>query len=326
MKKLRSAAAAAISAMLIGCASVMNASAADELMLGDINNDAAINSKDASLMLSEYARTSTGKAPTFDEKQKNAADANDDGKIDSKDASLTLSYYAYIATGGDMTFPDYIINPPVRHSVYYVEGCSQDDMVKYFTEVVNDAEYSNAQGMSSLVQKWDKPIKYYIHLPYGTPTDKDRQVIEETCKNLNSLRNFPGISETKNKDDADIFIFFSDKNTFYNMMGESINYEPADGAVQYFFNKSNIITNAMIGIRNDSTQEIRNSVIVEEFVNGLGLSDTYLRRDSILYQYTSDATSPSDIDYAIIDMLYHSSIKPGMTAKQCEDAIRRIYY
>lgn len=76
--------------------------------LGDVDNDGAVNSSDASMVLAEYARTATGNASSFDKNETLAADVNKDGTVDSSDASSILSYYAYAATGGDMSFYEYI--------------------------------------------------------------------------------------------------------------------------------------------------------------------------------------------------------------------------
>ncbi|MBE6862818.1 MAG: hypothetical protein E7497_08000 [Ruminococcus sp.] len=76
--------------------------------LGDVDNDDAVNSSDASMVLTEYALTATGHTPTFDKNETLAADVNEDGSVDSSDASTILSYYAYTATGGTESLLDYL--------------------------------------------------------------------------------------------------------------------------------------------------------------------------------------------------------------------------
>lgn len=72
-----------------------------DYLLGDVNNDGLIDSNDASLILSEYAVTSTGGQRTFDDITQKVADTNFDNLSDSSDASNILSYYAYAATAQD---------------------------------------------------------------------------------------------------------------------------------------------------------------------------------------------------------------------------------
>lgn len=77
-------------------------------MFGDVDDDGAINSSDASLVLREYALIATGGAPTFTKVQKIVADVNADGVFDSSDASGILAYYAYTATGGTDTLKRFL--------------------------------------------------------------------------------------------------------------------------------------------------------------------------------------------------------------------------
>ncbi|WP_028519583.1 dockerin type I domain-containing protein [Ruminococcus flavefaciens] len=82
-----------------------------EYPLGDVNADGFINSVDASNVLAEYARLSTGdRIGYFKDSRKKAADVNKDGSTDAVDASQILSYYAYAATahGESMSIEEYL--------------------------------------------------------------------------------------------------------------------------------------------------------------------------------------------------------------------------
>ncbi len=72
----------------------------NSVVLGDVNGDNTVDASDASLILTEYALTSTGGKATFDSRQNAAADVNKDKLINSSDASKVLGYYAEISTGG----------------------------------------------------------------------------------------------------------------------------------------------------------------------------------------------------------------------------------
>ena len=69
-----------------------------EYALGDVDGNKTINAVDASYVLEDYARTSTGKSSNFNDAQKKAADVNNDKNINAVDASYILSYYAYAST------------------------------------------------------------------------------------------------------------------------------------------------------------------------------------------------------------------------------------
>ncbi len=69
-------------------------------LIGDVNNDGAIDACDASWVLAYYADESTGKHHNNVSIQlKDVADVNHDGSIDACDASEILAFYAATSTG-----------------------------------------------------------------------------------------------------------------------------------------------------------------------------------------------------------------------------------
>lgn len=67
---------------------------------GDVNNDETTDAADASDVLAEYAKISTGSPATFTKKQLIIGDLNGDEIVDSSDASEILAIYAKNSTGG----------------------------------------------------------------------------------------------------------------------------------------------------------------------------------------------------------------------------------
>ncbi len=69
-----------------------------KVLYGDANEDGVVDGRDASLVLTEYAKISTSSPASFSESQTIRADVNFDDIIDARDASMILSYYAYLST------------------------------------------------------------------------------------------------------------------------------------------------------------------------------------------------------------------------------------
>ena len=68
-----------------------------------------MDSVDASMILAEYARISSGNGTrSFNSEQTKYADVNGDDLIDSVDASLVLSYYSTISNGKEISITDFI--------------------------------------------------------------------------------------------------------------------------------------------------------------------------------------------------------------------------
>lgn len=62
-------------------------------LIRDVNFDGLVDGRDASAVLTEYARISVGNEPLFTETQRYVADANGDGIITATDATDILTYY-----------------------------------------------------------------------------------------------------------------------------------------------------------------------------------------------------------------------------------------
>jgi len=209
------------------------------------------------------------------------------------------------------------------HSPLYIEGVTVEKMIEYFNEVVLDMEYSTGDGNPTLVQKWDRPLCYRIE---GNPTDADRQALDKLFAKLNGIEGFPGIRAATGLE-QNLTLNFLNLADFRRQFSSVINGETADGAVQFwYYTNTNNIHTARIGYRTDISQQIRDSVIPEEIINSLGISDTVLRKDSIVYQYASSTTELSDVDMVILKLLYHPKMECGMTAADSEKIIRELYY
>ena len=93
---------------VIGADVKSGSSAAMAYTLGDVDGDASVTAKDATAVLTEYAKTSVGKEGSFSDRAKKSADVDRNGKIDGVDASTILSFYAYSSVGGELDLPGYL--------------------------------------------------------------------------------------------------------------------------------------------------------------------------------------------------------------------------
>ena len=214
------------------------------------------------------------------------------------------------------------IKPPVsnKHSEFYIPGVNVEDVILYFNEVVLDGEIINS-GDPTKLQKWEVPIYYIIN---GEYTEEDMLTLTNFTNWLNTIEGFPGIYETKDIGKANLKIYFCDQKRMLELMGN--NFKGLDGAVTFWYDNDKIY-DAIITYRTDLNQYLRNSVIIEEIYNGLGpIQDTHLRADSIIYSGFSEPQTLTQIDELILKLLYNKEFKPGMNSKECEDAIRKLYY
>ncbi len=80
------------------------------ISLGDTNGDYIVDGRDASDVLTAYARTSTENSPELSAADVKKMDVNKDGKVDAIDASCILSYYTYTSVGGKGLISQFISN------------------------------------------------------------------------------------------------------------------------------------------------------------------------------------------------------------------------
>lgn len=214
--------------------------------------------------------------------------------------------------------------PPVtepEHSALYIPDVDVEDVILWFSEVSLSAEFINS-GNPSFVQKWDSPILYMIH---GQPTEEDLTVLTSFTQWLNALEGFPGISETTDPIASSLDIHFCTQQELIGHLGD--HFYGMDGGVTFWYTGDNQIYDAIICVRTDLDQYLRNSVILEELYNCLGpIQDTSLREDSLIYAGYSDPQELTQIDRLILALLYHPDMKCGMNSAQCEALIRQLYY
>lgn len=210
------------------------------------------------------------------------------------------------------------------HSALYLPGCDADSVFEYFEEVVLDMEYTDGTGDVTVVQKWLTPVWYGI---YGTPTEEDLRVLEALFAQLNEIPGFPGIRPAEHAGQENMSLHFLEPDAFRESFSYVIQGENADGAAQFwYYTETNELHTARIGYRTDLEQTIRNSVLAEEIINTLGISDTVLRPDSIVYQYSNENLVLSDVDLLLLKLLYNPAMQCGMDAERCSGVIQRLYY
>ena len=211
--------------------------------------------------------------------------------------------------------------PKSEHSSYYISGVDTDAVLRYFSEVVLDAEFINS-GDASVVQKWSGSIAYTV---FGAPTEEDRVVLASMAATLNGISGFPGMYEVSDPGSADLKIHFVSQEEMISILGG--NFYDYDGGVTIWWNDAQQIYEGVICIRTDLEQYVRSSVIREEVYNGMGpVQDTQLRPDSLIWSGYSTPQSMTQVDMLIMTLLYHPSIRCGMNGSECEAVIRELYY
>ena len=220
----------------------------------------------------------------------------------------------------ETTVPETTVPPTTEApNEFSLDGYSEEEIWTYFEEVVLHMEYSDGDGDPFRVQKWRSPIRCRI---FGDPTEEDLAVLEDFFAELNTVPGFPGIGFAAEDEFSNLTLSFLSPEEFTEQFSEVVHGEDAVGATEFwYYTDTNELYDARIGYRTDLDQSERNSILLEEVVNTLGISDTELREDSIVYQYSNDNHSLSDMDWVILKLLYHPDMGCGMDSEECHSVL-----
>ncbi len=214
--------------------------------------------------------------------------------------------------------------PEPTPTVFHLDGYTAEEVAEYFCEVALGVEYNHGSGDSSALQKWREPVYYAI---YGEYTPEDVALINSFASQLNEIEGFPGMRPAPQQYMENFTIRFLNRQEMNSQAGYVVNGEYADGITLWdYYTDSNEIYNTRIWICSELSQYTRNSVILEEIVNSLGLgNDTELREDSIIYQFYSEPQELSQMDWLLLKLLYNEEMSPGIHETECRELISKLY-
>ena len=220
----------------------------------------------------------------------------------SEDDALTLTF-DHIAAH---------VQPPQA-----VNGFTDAQVIQYFVEV---AMYSEYEGYRGYLMRYEQPRKYCF---LGSPDEEDKAQVRALVAELNQIVGCPDLTETANVNEADIKIMFSDQASYENYFSLRVPAGSWGYASVWYYDQGYYLgelTATHIWISTDAwPRRDRNSVIAEEFIQGLGLlNDPEYGYYSIFDQNRNDCDWPSELDWAVVNLLYH----PWMDRTASESQVR----
>lgn len=187
-----------------------------------------------------------------------------------------------------------------------IKSESSGTILDYFAAVAFDSEFGES---SRRVTRWESEIVYSVT---GSPTEKDLELIGILVERLNTIEGFPGIREAGDENEVNFEIMFIPRTEIME------SFEHATDACKgmsefHWYTDDYVIYRARAAIDCDEVQE-RESTICEEILQSLGIAmDSFLHKDSVFYQGTCVYKRPSELDWTIVQLLYHPKMQTGMT-------------
>ncbi|MBR2823327.1 MAG: DUF2927 domain-containing protein [Clostridia bacterium] len=166
--------------------------------------------------------------------------------------------------------------------------------------------------------RWEEEIRIWAG---GSPTREDLRVLDGFIAELSEkVPDLPAIRRVRQDTQSNVRFWFVPG---YMLPLYIEGYVDGNWGFFHTLHPAGRILSARIGIATDLTeQEDRNHLILEELVGALGLpGDHTLYTDSILYDGWTTTFSLSEVDWRMLNMLYHPSLRPGMTWPEAQQAL-----
>lgn len=174
--------------------------------------------------------------------------------------------------------------------------------------ILTSTEYST-NSIDNTIHTWHIPVvTVAVH---GNARASDFSCLNSTINDFNTLSNTTQLRIAK--DYGAIDMFFDSIDKFPSI---EPHYVPNnDGFFWYYWNDTNEIIRSTILIRTDSRSSLdRCHMIREELTQSMGMpGDSNIHSDSIFFDGPSTSVTYSNLDKAIIQSIYNTSMYAGMT-------------
>ena len=192
-------------------------------------------------------------------------------------------------------------------------GIYSKQEIEYFFEIAFGTEYGSS---GSVLRKWASDLRIRVN---GTPTNADLDTLNQIVAELNTL--VSNISFSIVTDNPNVDIYFTNISQF-----PSIEPNYISGNMGFFciwWDAAGDIFKGRILIALDGVnQQERSHLIREELTQSTGLmNDSWRYQESVFYQGWTGTTVYTQIDRALINLLYDPRLRSGMTQDQVKDAL-----
>lgn len=166
--------------------------------------------------------------------------------------------------------------------------------------------------------RWETEIRIWAG---GAPTREDLRVLDAFIGELTEkVPGLPGIRRVRQDTQSNMRIWFVPG---YLLPFYIEGYVEGNWGFFHTEHPGDRIVSGRIGVAADLTeQEERTHLILEELVGALGLpGDHTLYTDSILYDRWTVTHALSEVDWRMLNMLYHPAVSPGMSWPEAQKAL-----
>lgn len=200
-------------------------------------------------------------------------------------------------------------------------GSSREARLKaleLFDEVGLTMEYRGRNAQQGRLIRWERPIRVFVA---GSPTPADMRKMRTFLAEL-ALRvpEMPSITLVEDESQGNLFVHFVPLKRLKDVLP---GYVPGNWGMFFNSYRDFRIVRAVVGIASDVTSQMqRNHLVMEEIVGALGLlNDHSTYADSIVYQKWTEVQKLSEVDWAMLNILYSPRLSAGMRREDIRDVM-----
>lgn len=198
-------------------------------------------------------------------------------------------------------------------------------LARAFFRVVFGLEYSTAQTDAQRVKKYVEPVRFHV----TNLSSRDRRAA--TTRFLVDLPNRIGHLRTRivrREADANFRVLLVDRSDFSRVVETQLRADAvAMGArclVGVTTREGRILASTAVIVADDDY--LFHRCLVEEVLQGLGPMNDSSELPESVFNDTSRHAEFTAFDQALLNMLYHPAIRPGMTGGEVQQTLPRVLY
>ncbi|MEP3276958.1 MAG: DUF2927 domain-containing protein [Stappiaceae bacterium] len=196
---------------------------------------------------------------------------------------------------------------------------SDKELMDGFERTVFGLEYHTWSWQPHIVKKYTAPVRFYVHNHARRKRTRDVHRF---------LRSLPGkirglkIKIVKRPEDANFKIYVVDRTQYQNVVRQSVYNNPKAQTpghclVRVLSDRRGISSSAAV-IVSDEGEFLFKRCLVEEILQGLGPMNDDPRLSHSVFNDRSRHSRFTQFDRYILNMLYHPSVRPGMSKRQAK--------
>lgn len=247
----------------------------------------------------------------------------DTNEIITETTSGSISQSDILLKAESFTREDIIANGPLYARRDQFDPQFIEDALEYFPEIAGGNEFDPT--IPEVLNRWDTMIPIKIGT-FGEPTAADFARLDliipavETLTGLNIQYVEAGSTDYN-------FEFHIAPLEDFDEIFEGLYIEGNWGFVIHWHDSYGYNNYARMAVSNDyPNREEMNHLIMEEFIQALGLpNDSYRYEDSLFQQNWTATQELMPIDWLLLEFVYRPELTPNMSVYQCVEILRELY-